>query len=69
MSDPGAATGGPLPEALRDPFATAMAQSMLLPAAVLVIGFVAVACFATPRHLVERRAAAERTGSAESLTR
>jgi hypothetical protein len=46
-----------------------MAQSMLLPAAVLVIGFVAVACFATPRHLVERRAAAERTGSAESLTR
>lgn len=64
-----AATGGPLPEVLREPFATAMAQSMLLPAAVLVIGFVAVACFATPRHLVERRAATERTGSAESLTR
>ena len=28
-----------------------MAQSMLLPAAVLVVGWVAVLCFATPRHL------------------
>ncbi|KAA1029850.1 DHA2 family efflux MFS transporter permease subunit [Pseudonocardia sp. EV170527-09] len=65
-----AAAGGPLPEALRDPFATAMAQSMLLPAAVLVIGVVAVACFATPRHLSERRAAAaERAVSEDSLTR
>lgn len=59
-----------MPEALRDPFATAMAQSMLLPAAVLVIGVVAVACFATPRHLSERRAAAaERAVSEDSLTR
>jgi hypothetical protein len=40
-----------------------MAQSMLLPAAVLVIGWVAALCFATPRHLqssgVEQPAPAE----------
>jgi MFS family permease len=44
--------GGRLPEALRDGFSTAMAQSLLLPAAVLVVGWVAVLCFARPRHLV-----------------
>ena len=48
----GPATGGTVPEAFREPFATAMAQSLLLPAGLLVVGFVAVACFATPRHLV-----------------
>jgi EmrB/QacA subfamily drug resistance transporter len=42
---------GPLPAFLHDAFATAMAQSMLLPAAVLVIGWLAALCFATPRHL------------------
>jgi EmrB/QacA subfamily drug resistance transporter len=42
---------GPLPAVLHDGFATAMAQSMLLPAAVLLIGWVAALCFATPRHL------------------
>ncbi|MBP2371013.1 DHA2 family efflux MFS transporter permease subunit [Pseudonocardia parietis] len=52
-----AAAGGPLPEAVRGPFADAMAQSVLLPAAVLVIGLVAVAFFATPRHLLARRSA------------
>ena len=50
-----AAAGGPLPEAVREPFAQAMAESVLLPAAVLVVGLVAVACFATPRHLLARR--------------
>jgi hypothetical protein len=39
---------GPLPAAVHDQFATAMAQSMLLPAAVLVIGWVAALCFADP---------------------
>lgn len=34
-------SSGRLPEAIRAPFADAMAQSMLLPAAVLVVGFVA----------------------------
>ncbi len=42
---------GPLPAFLHDGFATAMAQSMMLPAAVLVVGWVAVLCFETPRHL------------------
>lgn len=51
--DPG--TGGPLPDALKAPFAEAMAQSLLLPAGLLVVGFVAVACFATPRHLLAAR--------------
>jgi EmrB/QacA subfamily drug resistance transporter len=50
---------GPLPAFLDDPFATAMAQSMLLPAAVLVIGWVAALCFATPRHLERQPEAAE----------
>ncbi|HVH94242.1 MAG TPA: DHA2 family efflux MFS transporter permease subunit [Nocardioidaceae bacterium] len=54
---------GPLPAALHDAFATAMAQSMLLPAAVLVIGWIAALCFATPRHLqsqsIEQPAPAE----------
>jgi hypothetical protein len=42
---------GPLPAILHDAFATAMAQSMLLPAGVLVVGWIAALCFATPRHL------------------
>ncbi|RZT83901.1 EmrB/QacA subfamily drug resistance transporter [Pseudonocardia sediminis] len=48
-------TGGALPPAARDAFAAAMAQALLLPAAVLVIGFAAVVFFATPRHLLARR--------------
>ena len=50
---------GPLPAFLHDPFATAMAESMLLPAAVLLIGWVAALCFKTPRHLQKEPAAAE----------
>jgi EmrB/QacA subfamily drug resistance transporter len=40
-----------LPPALHGAFAAAMAQSMLLPAAVLVIGLVAAMCFSRPAHL------------------
>jgi MFS family permease len=40
-----------LPPALHGAFATAMAQSLLLPAAVMVVGLVAALCFATPTHL------------------
>ena len=40
-----------LPAPLRDGFASAMAHSLLLPAAVSVIGLVAVLLFAAPRHL------------------
>ncbi|ANY06106.1 multidrug MFS transporter [Pseudonocardia sp. HH130630-07] len=51
-----AGAAGALPDALREPFAAAMAQAVLLPAGVLVVGVVAVACFATPRHLQRRDA-------------
>ena len=42
---------GALPPILHDGFAAAMAQSMLLPAAVLLIGWVAALCFEAPHHL------------------
>ncbi len=42
--------GGPLPPALQEGYSAAMAESMLLPAAVVVIGLVAVLCFAAPSH-------------------
>ncbi|MGD9961580.1 DHA2 family efflux MFS transporter permease subunit [Nocardioides sp.] len=45
------AAGGALPAAVQGPFSHAMAQSMLLPPAVLLIGLIAVLFFATPRHL------------------
>ena len=44
-----------LPPALHAGFSAAMAQALLLPAAVLVAGLVAALCFATPRHLMARR--------------
>jgi EmrB/QacA subfamily drug resistance transporter len=40
-----------LPAALHEGFAQAMAHSLLLPAGVLVLGFVAVLFFARPRHM------------------
>jgi EmrB/QacA subfamily drug resistance transporter len=50
----GAGTGS-LPPFLHDGFATSMSQAMMLPAAVLLIGWVAALCFATPRHLVKTK--------------
>ena len=52
-----------LPPALHAAFSTAMAQSLVLPAVVLLIGLAAVLGFATPRHLL-RRAAPERVAAA-----
>jgi hypothetical protein len=52
-----------LPPALHAAFATAMAQSLVLPAVVLLVGLAAVLGFATPRHLL-RRPAPERVGAA-----
>ncbi|MDT7551507.1 MAG: hypothetical protein QOI16_43 [Pseudonocardiales bacterium] len=49
---------GSLPPELHAGFSAAMAQALLLPAAVLVVGLVAALCFATPRHLVAQRAEA-----------
>ncbi len=48
---PSEAGGGNLPAQVFTPFSDAMAQSMLLPAAVLVIGFLAAISFARPTHL------------------
>ncbi len=42
-----------LPPALHEGFSAAMAQAMLLPAAVLLVGLAAVLAFATPRHLAK----------------
>jgi hypothetical protein len=44
-----------LPPALHVGFSAAMAQSLLLPAAVLAAGLVAALCFARPRHLALRK--------------
>lgn len=43
--------GAPLPAALRDGFSTAMAQALLLPATVALIGLIAALCFTRPTHL------------------
>lgn len=48
-----------LPPSLYEGFATAMGQAIMLPAAVLLIGLVAVLAFALPRHLAAGRAARE----------
>jgi len=45
--------GGKLPAALHAPFSTAMSQSMLLPAAMMVVGLASVMFFVTPRHMVK----------------
>ncbi len=47
----GSMGGGALPDFLRDGFNSAMAESLLLPAAVLVLGLAAVLCFERPGHL------------------
>jgi MFS family permease len=44
-----------LPPALHEAFSTAMAQALLLPAGVLLIGIAAVLGFALPRHLIRTR--------------
>jgi hypothetical protein len=42
------ATGGALPAAVESGFVTAMSQSLLLPAVVIAVGVILVACFAPP---------------------
>ncbi|BDV29454.1 MFS transporter [Microbacterium terricola] len=55
-SDASASFGtGALPDFVVDGFSSAMAQSMLLPASVLLLGVVAVAFMERPAHLVARR--------------
>jgi MFS family permease len=43
--------GGKLPEAMHQGFSDSMAQSLMLPAAVLLIGLVAALLFARPTHM------------------
>jgi len=43
-----------LPAAVRAPFSSAMADTLLLPVAILMLGFVSVLFFALPRHLAAR---------------
>lgn len=50
---------GALPGAVQAGFATAMGNSLLLPAGVLVIGLIAVLCFARPTGLLTRHPATE----------
>ncbi|HEY9294350.1 MAG TPA: DHA2 family efflux MFS transporter permease subunit [Microlunatus sp.] len=50
----GMAFNGTLPVPLREGFATAMAQAVLLPAAVILVGFVASLFFEAPKHLAGR---------------
>jgi EmrB/QacA subfamily drug resistance transporter len=57
------AAGGGLPSQLFDPFSTAMSQSMLLPAGVLVLGFLSVLGFQQMRHLAFRPAAPAPVGT------
>jgi EmrB/QacA subfamily drug resistance transporter len=54
----GSAEGGvsKVPEFLHAGFSTAMGQALILPAAVLLAGLVAVMAFVTPRHLAAKRA-------------
>jgi MFS family permease len=58
---PSEAGGGNLPQQVFEPFAEAMSQAMLLPAAILVIGFLAAVFFARPKHQVQ--AAADRSAA------
>jgi len=61
----GAAPGSPeggvatLPASLHEGFSAAMSQSLLLPASIALIGFLAALGFTVPRHLAARRAAPE----------
>ncbi len=50
-SEASGSTGGGLPSAVLEPFSTAMAQSMLLPAGILIFGVLASLAYARPGHM------------------
>ena len=56
-----------LPAAVRAPFSAAMADTMLLPVGVLLLGFVTVLFFALPRHLTAQRNGTAATPTAEPV--
>jgi hypothetical protein len=53
----GVATGGTLPEMLHQGFSDSMAQSLMLPAVVLLLGVVAALLFVKPLHMRQAPAA------------
>jgi EmrB/QacA subfamily drug resistance transporter len=57
-------SGGKLPEIVRQGFSDSMAQSLALPAAVLVIGLVAALLFSAPSHLQKKPADATQPAEA-----
>jgi EmrB/QacA subfamily drug resistance transporter len=61
---PAEGSGARLPEALHQGFSDAMAQSLSLPAAVLLIGLVAVLFFSRPTHLQEPTGPVEKVEAA-----
>lgn len=63
----GGAGQGPLPEFVKDPFSTALGQSNLLPAAILVIGVVASALFVRHGRCAARSGPVSNTARAETL--
>ncbi|MGX1778121.1 MFS transporter, partial [Nocardia brasiliensis] len=65
----GGAGQGPIPEFVKDGFSTALSQSILLPAGILLIGFVASALFVRHEQASSRKELFEResrTGPATS---
>jgi EmrB/QacA subfamily drug resistance transporter len=56
---PSEAGVGVLPAALHDGFASAMGESLLLPAAVICLGLLAAVLFARPKHLARRPGAGD----------
>lgn len=59
-------SGSVLPEPLHEPFAAAMAESLWLPAGILLIGLVAALAFDRPASQKEQRAAEERSAAASA---
>ena len=65
---PSEAGGGNLPQQVMVPFSEAMAQSMLLPAGILLIGLAAALSFARPVHQVRAAAVAREEASVAGPT-
>jgi len=63
-----AGSGGGLPSQVFEPFSTAMSQSLLLPVAVLVLGFLACLGFEQMRHMVRPAAPTQAGAEPENAT-
>lgn len=63
----GSGGGTSMPPAIADSFAAALAESMLLPAAVVLVGFLAAVFFEMPRHLARPATGAAEAGAQTQL--